>query len=851
MIDFLTPLFAAVDLSEVAGGAHERVTYEFARLEQLDDSRWLLGLLAAIVAAVALLAVGNYVRESRNLPRAVGAVLCSLRLLAIAGAVLFFLNLQKRTDQQTVTQSRVAILVDTSQSMSVRDEAPLSSSEPLARSEAVAEALTRTPWIDILREENDVSLAVFDRNLRRLAEWKRHMGDGNAENAAAPSEPSLPNQPKAGDASDRGGAGGDNSQAEVGTGDSWSDRLIPLGVETRLGDAIAGCLDQRRGQPLAGIVVLSDGGQNSGLDPLAVTEAARQLKVPLFTVGIGSSQPRRNIRVKQLIAPSRVYPEDKITIRGLIQAEGYRGRSVDVELYLRELDGAEGVRDRVGRQQINFLADGEAVPVAFEIEPVEVGRLQLDLQLVAPADDQYLDDNRRSVEMEVIETETRVLLLADGATRDYRFLRNQLRRDRHATVDVCLQSAPPGISQDADQILATFPETKEQLYEYDCIVAFDPDWTLLDARQVDLLEKWVAEEAGGLIVVAGPIHTAGWIQSPEHAKIRALYPVEFQRRLTLLDDGQYGSKVPWPIEFSRDGWEADFLWLADTSEASRPLWSQFAGVFGCYAVRGPKPGARVLGRYSDPEAGISTELPVYLAEHFYGAGRVFYIGSGEMWRLRQLDPGYFEVLYTQLIRHVSQGRLLRGSSLGNLMVERDRYTVGDTVVVRAQLSTASREPLIADRVTGHVVSPGGDGRNLKLLADVGRAGNFVGQFTVLKQGTYRIELPVPDALDEQLARRIEVVAPNLEYEKTRRNESLLAAIATRTGGRYYASLASAIDGSDSVPPLARLLDSRAEEKIIRGGADPKFTEWLNRILLAVICGCLCLEWFLRRLMKLA
>ena len=321
----------------------------------------------------------------------------------------------------------------------------------------------------------------------------------------------------------------------------------------------------------------------------------------------------------------------------------------------------------------------------------------VELQIKAPSDDQYPDDNSRQVEVEVVETKTRVLLVASGATRDYRFLRDQLRRDKYTTVDIWLQNALPGISQGVDKILNEFPRTKEELYEYDCIVAYDPDWALLDAQQADLLESWVAEESGGLIVVAGPVHTSTWVQNPELGKIRALYPVEFQRRLTLLDDGLYGSKIPWPIEFTREGQEADFLGVTDSPLESRALWAKFPGVFGCYAVKGAKPGARVLGRYSDPDAGISVERPVYLAEQFYGAGRVFYMGSGELWRLRSMDTSYFEVLYTRLIRHVSQGRLLRGSSRGSLMVERDRYTIGDEVVVRAQVTSASREPLQADK----------------------------------------------------------------------------------------------------------------------------------------------------------
>jgi hypothetical protein len=185
---------------------------------------------------------------------------------------------------------------------------------------------------------------------------------------------------------------------------------------------------------------------------------------------------------------------------------------------------------KIGDAQAAIEEDGQSVPVEFSIEPSEVGRLELEARIVAPPEDQYADDNRRSAEMEVVESSTKVLLFAGGATRDYRFLRDQLRRDKHAAVDVLLQLSPPGISQDANKILTEFPASKEDLFEYDVLVAFDPDWTKLDARQVDLLEEWVAKEAGGMIVVAGPVNMGKFIQSAEHTKIRSLYPVDFYRR---------------------------------------------------------------------------------------------------------------------------------------------------------------------------------------------------------------------------------------------------------------------------------------------------------------------------------
>ena len=184
-----------------------------------------------------------------------------------------------------------------------------------------------------------------------------------------------------------------------------------------------------------------------------------------------------------------------------------------------------------------------------------------------------------------------------------------------------------------------------------------------------------------------------WVQDPKLAKIRGLYPVEFNRRLSLFEEGRFGSTTPWPIEFTREGWRPSSCGWPTAARAASRSGRTFPACIGYYGVRGAKPGATVFGRYSDPEPGSGDQRPVYMAGQFYGAGRVFYLGSGEMWRLRALDDSYFEQFYTKLIRHVSQGRLLLGSSRGMLLVDRDRYLLGNTVVVRAQLSNAQFEPL--------------------------------------------------------------------------------------------------------------------------------------------------------------
>ena len=430
------------------------------------------------------------------------------------------------------------------------------------------------------------------------------------------------------------------------------------------------------------------------------------------SIGSGTGVPGRHREHR------RLHPGDRLTRADLSTSNCCVARRSE----------PTGSGTSIASERVQIGADGEIVPVSFEIEPDAPGRFVYQIRAAAPPEDDNPRDNGRESEMDVVDRQTRVLLMASGPTREYRFLRDQLHRDHTMKTDVLLQTAQSGMSQDADNILSEFPSTRDELYQYDCIVAFDPDWTQLDAAQVELLEKWIADEAGGLIAVPGPIHTAEWVRSVEHAKLRDLYPVVFQQRLTLLDDGHFGGESAYPLVFERAGRDARFLWLANSAEESELAWTSFPGVFGYYAIKGEKPGATVYARVADPEAGTGDKLPVYMAGQFYGAGQVLYIGSGEFWRLRALDPGYFETLFTKLVRQVSQGRLLRGSSRGTLLVDRDRYELGETVVLRGRLSDERHEPLTVESVTAQVVRPDNSTDTVKLTADAQQPGMYIGQF---------------------------------------------------------------------------------------------------------------------------
>ena len=907
------------------------VYYQLARLQNPTEWwQWLLliGLCLAVAAFVAVM----YRRDSVELPRGIAVLLCLLRLSAFAGILFYFFGLEKRAERTLVKNSRALVMIDTSQSMALRDADGSSGAGPSRMEQVVAE-LAQGSLLKSLRQKHDVVVYRFDegeapielatfakqpppqeqqaattvtpevqlnealRQARMVATiaasllgislvagavyllFGRRPQSGDRQSysllvstvaliaglvvlaVANLRHPDLDLLEIAGLREAKLATPQDENAEEAPAEEpqiDWAQQLFPRGGQTRIGDNLKFLVDKERGGPIAAVVLVSDGGHNEGLSYEVAADTAKEAMVPVYSIGIGSDQRPANLRVVDLEAPQRVHPGNKFTLTGFVQAEGTNRTSLTVELYSADAQGQGETKE--DEQVIDLGASGEAVPVKFEQTLEEQGVRQFKLRVQALPAEIDRKDNEKTAKVEALDKKMRVLLLAGGPHRDYIFLRNQLYRDQgEVTVDVLLQSAEPGNAQEADEILVKFPETADELFEYDCIVAFDPDWEALDEVQVKLLERWVAEKAGGLIVIAGPVHTPDWSSRPRGDgkldAIKALYPVAFYYQgSATLSLGRFGGEQPWPLEFTRDGQEAEFLWLADDREESQRIREEFAGVFGYYAVKDPKPGARIYARFSDPDTKIDGELPIYMAGHFYGSGRVFFQASCEMWRIRELDETYFETYYTKLIRWAAEGRILRDSSRGVLLVDKDRCVVGDQVAVQAILQDAQHRPLTQSEVKAIIVQPDGQRTDLVLKAvkDAAREGTYAQQFTIVQDGDYRVELQHPDAADQVLEREVRAQIPKLETQRPERNDQVLQTIAERTGATYYVGLPAALSRSaGSQEGLVDVLKPQDQTTVLPGTPDRDFERRLMTWLMGLICGILSLEWLIRRLSKLA
>ena len=767
---------------------------------------WQMPALVVALAVLAAFAAWMVRRDTAGLPRAAALLLVCLRLATLAALVTAFLDVERVAEHEIMTPSRVALLVDSSASMSLPDTA----ATPTATRARRALDLLDEGLLEALAPRHEASLWRFDADAEPLA--------------------CLP-----------AGREGDVAAARAAPG-AWREALAPRGYETRLGEALMRVLDHEPAGTLAAIVVLSDGGSNAGVDPLAAATALAQAGVAVHPLGIGADTLPANVRVADLVVPARVFPGDRFPATAYLQAQGLEGARVRVELSERAADAAAPGRV-IDTQECLVPADGELVPLRFDVPGLAKGGSRVvAVRVQPPAADTVAEDDVRTADVEVVDRVTQVLLMSGGPGREYQFLRNVLERDASFAVDVLLGTAAPGVSQDARKILDAFPASDEALAAYDAVVAIDYDWRTLDAAGQARLERWVSRESGGMILYAGQVFMDAWLEDDRSRTIRGLFPVDFRGQ------GQGGASAaggtaPRPLSFSRDGAEAEFLWLASSAATSADVWREFPGVYSCFPNDGPKPGATVYARLgADPTGG-----PVYLAGQFYGSGSILYAGSAELWRLRSIDPSAHERLSAQLVRHVAQGRLLRGARQARLLVERDRFPVGATVVVRVVTAddgqAAPRPPLC------RAVAPDGTRLAVTLTPEPARPDTFQGGFVASREGGWQIDV---DALGsgEKLSRRIQVQLPDRELARPKLDRGLLTQLAAATGGRSR-FLADGGWSEAAAQELAAAIPDRSRRDYEIGTPDAAFKQTLNGALLAAACGLLCLEWVIRRLVRLA
>lgn len=639
------------------------------------------------------------------------------------------------------------------------------------------------------------------------------------------------------------------------------------GTVTRLGAAIrdlARRLD-RRNEPVAGIVLFTD-GRHTGGAPGPIEEARRAAEqtregIPIFPVAIGDPGAAVNIGVGRLDAPEVVLAGDEVSFTASVHARGLDGQHAVLEAHLLDAQGNDVERLPIDAEPFALPAEkDEPVKVTFRHRFERPGTYLLKIGVPPAAGEAIVDDNWQRHDLTVVKLKMNVLYVTGKPDYTQRFLWPALDRAEDViAAQMLLLSAEPDWPQPASrglEPLQTFPQDRVSLAKYDVVILSDVD--PLDPRMspggregakevLGLVEAWV-KEGGGLVLQAG---RDGHIPSAyRDTPLMGLLPVVpddllvGERRDRIVELGKSKSYKLTPA----GAWHPVMKVLKEPDQV-REFWDggEYATEFFWYVpVERAKSSATVLAVRADQRPGEEHPL---VAIQDYGLGKVLWLASDELWRMRkQQENLYYWRFWSGAIRHLATYRLLGGNKRIKIWVDRadGRYRIEDSVGIEAKFLDENFEPVTPDPSdpktatrTIKLVAPDGTEEALPLHAvpTDPPEGLFRTKIEARRPGTWR--LVAETGTDEEPAKATFVVEDTtIETRNPLMDMRTLAEVAKASNGRVL-----------TPPQFKDLLKDEVvpPTTVIRTG-EPKRTDlWDRSIVLWLFVGLLAVEWILRRL----
>ena len=509
-----------------------------------------------------------------------------------------------------------------------------------------------------------------------------------------------------------------------------------LGSATNVPDSTLALINKEAGNMVEGIVVFSDGQSNLGNEAVMTDLRARALaeRIPVFTVGIGSDQKSINVRITDLQAPELTPPDEAFKVIIEQDGEGLVGQKAKIELEVQPPKSETTIRiateavyqpGEPPHAQAEILLDPEKAPELLKSKenPKTFAEGEWRVRAITPkVEGERYQDKEHFGEWTIVKVQKkpqRVLVMCSAPNRDFQFLVTQLLRDK-ADLSVFVQNEAGSagkinLLEDGERQLTKFPDRirveesptekpEEKWYNiarYDVIIAFDVDWTQMTTEQIEMLRTWVDLQAGGLLFMAGHIHTKQLARPDVEDKFKplnAILPVVTGD--PDLSAAKRTTDKPWRLDFENLGGDLDFMKLDDSNPNIEVGWERFftgrdekdekarvlRGFYNYFPIRELKPVATPIARFPDPNAIKMPDGkgPPWMATMQYGQGKTMWIGSPEVWRLRQFRDDYYERFWTKLIRYMGSGSRRKQTQRGRILMTKE-VPVGGYIRVTSQL----------------------------------------------------------------------------------------------------------------------------------------------------------------------
>ncbi|MFA5190488.1 MAG: hypothetical protein WC740_07180 [Verrucomicrobiia bacterium] len=656
---------------------------------------WPWWLVVPLLVTVGALLAWLYRRERKQVPARIGLLLTALRIALVVMLFLTLLAPVISTQITRTTKDSLLLLVDQSRSMGIRDD---------PRGPMRAEQVRKVFNDELLRKLQNIS---------QLRTYRIAV-------SAATFDPHAP----------------------------WA---APDGNSTDLGRPTVTALMDLATERVGAAIMVSDGGHNRGPNPLEAAARLAGRQVKLFTVGIGPSTPPKDIAVTEVASSGLVFSGDEAAATVAVTSSGYRGQRVPV----RVLQNGKVI----GESYVTPGADPSRDTTLVGFRPQGEGSQLLTAEVPPQPGEANAENNARSFRVQVLKDKLRILLIESQPRWEFRYLKNDLLRDKPVELTTILLAEPNH---------PPMPSSRQEWFKYSVIVLGDLVPGQLSPAAEQQLESFVADNGGTLIAIAG---RRGMPAAWRGQRLADLLPV--------LPAAEPIEGKELRLQLSPAGREHPITHLMPDPAANEKLWTELPPFYWQWPVASIKPAATVL---------LTTTVSPLLVTQYYGIGKVLFLGSDNTWRWRfKVADENFHRFWGQIIRWAARSPFSARDEHVMIGTSRDEFAEGDPVGVEARVLGADFSPLNDSEVTAIVFQNDKPLRRIRMEHVAGSGGLYRCAINDLPRAEYALRLEVP-ALPQKLSQAAALFGvrdlPSQETQAVAMNESLLKEMAALTGGKF-------------------------------------------------------------------
>lgn len=601
------------------------------------------------------------------------------------------------------------------------------------------------------------------------------------------------------------------------------------GQNTDLTAALAGLASSAAGRPQAGALLISDGRDNGGGDIELTARSLRSARLPVWTTVVGAATGTKDVCVTARLSQNFLFARQPARLEAELVQTGYDNWYAKVSLW-RE--------DKLVTTRQMLLKPG-ANRVEFPVREDHKGVFQYTVVVEPLAGEADQANNRRALFARVVDQKPRLLLVEAEPYWDTKFLQRALRADPNLELTTVFQLSPKKIfavrertsgstlekqtenleAGTAAALGGVLPQTREDWFQYDCVILGHGVDSLLGTQQVALLEQYLTERGGSIVCARGRASAA-----PARSGLDALEPLAWAA--ARLSNAQ--------LELTTEG-RLSPIFAFNKPAATESILRELPSLLSVTRIEREKSLAVILAR---GKAEGQPQPVATVAYQRYGRGKVMSIGATGLWRWAFLPEDQkdkddiYRLFWAQMIRWlIDESDFLPGQDI-SFRTDRYNYTLGDRVrfaIHTKHLDLANYKPVIelSDR-TGLLA-------RLQPAADADAPGVYTAFYTADREGEFSARLVNNIGQPQQDIARFTVYSDLVETRLVAADPERLARIAQASGAELVTP-----DQWSRLPAKLRQIELDGQEK-----AQPK-DAWDREAVFFALMALLGAEWFLRR-----